>query len=78
MPDTQIEYNRMLHSTIQYTTIQLVRARPATHACFFAMECDLFCAATKSDSTSAGQRELNSKLVGPSSKAKNIQKFLYA
>ena len=67
-----------LNGCIQYTTIQLVRARPATHACFFAMECDLFCAATKSDSTAAGQRELNSKLVGPSSKAKNIQKFLYA
>ena len=78
MPDTQIEYNRMLHSTIQYTTIQLVRARPATHARFFAMKCDLFCAATKNDSRAAGQRELNSKLVGPSSKAKNIQKFLYA
>ena len=47
---------------------------------FFARKCDrvLFCAATKSDSTAAGQRELNSKLVGPSSKAKNIQKFLYA
>ena len=67
-----------LNGCIQYTTIQLVRARPATHACFFAMKCDLFCAAMKSDSTAAGQRELNSKLVGPSSKAKNIQKFLYA
>ena len=31
IPDTQIEYNRMLHSTIQYTTMQLVRARPAMH-----------------------------------------------
>ena len=43
------------------------------------MKCDRlrFCAATKNYSTAACQRELNSKLVEPSSKAKNIQKFLY-
>ena len=62
------------YSTPQYNWSGL--ARPGM---FFAMNCDriLFCAAMKSDSTAAGQRELNSKLVEPSSKAKNIQKFLY-
>ena len=63
--------------TEQHNTI---RQGSPGHACFCYMKCDWFriCAATKSYSSAACQRELNSKLVEPSSEAKNIRKFLYA